>query len=114
MYTYNVPWPIPARSLINSKIKLHMAFGSTFHRSKANFSGSNGFLENFSSKDELDWMCIAPSRSNSLKGIIGKVNVDASVVVLDTITVNHENNVLKGHGIANLNDEVITTICSIV
>ncbi|KAJ3680231.1 hypothetical protein LUZ60_016509 [Juncus effusus] len=38
----------------------------------------------------------------------------ASVTVADTIPVNHEDNILKGHGTSELDGEVVATLCGVV
>ncbi|KAF5206222.1 Exosome complex component rrp4-like protein [Thalictrum thalictroides] len=38
----------------------------------------------------------------------------ASVIVADTIPVNHEDGVLKGHGTSDLDGEVVATLCGVV
>ncbi|KAK7285410.1 hypothetical protein RJT34_20180 [Clitoria ternatea] len=49
-----------------------------------------------------------------LESLSSKVNSDASVTIADSISVNHEDSVLKGHGTADLNGEVVATVCGIV
>lgn len=49
-----------------------------------------------------------------LESLSTKVNYDASVTVADSIHVNHEDGVLKGHGTADLNGEVVATLCGVV
>lgn len=49
-----------------------------------------------------------------LESLSLKVNSDASVTIADSIPVNHEDAVLKGHGTADLNGEVVATVCGIV
>ncbi|CAL0321228.1 unnamed protein product [Lupinus luteus] len=49
-----------------------------------------------------------------LESLSSKVNSDASVTVADSIAVNHEDAILKGHGTADLNGEVVATLCGIV
>jgi len=36
------------------------------------------------------------------------------VTVADSILVNHEDRILKGHGTADLNGEVVATLCGVV
>ncbi|KAG7036378.1 Exosome complex component RRP4-like protein [Cucurbita argyrosperma subsp. argyrosperma] len=50
----------------------------------------------------------------TLESISSKANSDASVVVADTIPLNYEDGVLKGHGTLDLNGEVVATICGVV
>ncbi|ONK55364.1 uncharacterized protein A4U43_UnF4250 [Asparagus officinalis] len=38
----------------------------------------------------------------------------ASVTVADTIPVNHEDGILKGHGTSEFNEEVVATVCGVV
>ncbi|KGN55395.2 exosome complex component RRP4 homolog [Cucumis sativus] len=49
-----------------------------------------------------------------LKSLSSKGNSDASVVVADTIPLNYEDGVLKGHGTLDLNGEVVASICGVV
>ncbi|XP_038882865.1 exosome complex component RRP4 homolog isoform X2 [Benincasa hispida] len=49
-----------------------------------------------------------------LESLSSKANSDASVIVADTIPLNYEDGVLKGHGTLDLNGEVIATICGVV
>ncbi|KAK7271059.1 hypothetical protein RJT34_26656 [Clitoria ternatea] len=49
-----------------------------------------------------------------LESLSSKVNSNASVTISDSISVNHEDSVLKGHGTADLNGEVVATVCGIV
>ncbi|QCD97584.1 exosome complex component RRP4 homolog [Vigna unguiculata] len=49
-----------------------------------------------------------------LESLSSKVNSDASVIIADSIPVNHEDGVLKGHGTADLNGEVVATVCGVV
>ncbi|XP_027352838.1 exosome complex component RRP4 homolog [Abrus precatorius] len=49
-----------------------------------------------------------------LESLSSKVNSEASVTVADSISVNHEDGVLKGHGTTDLNGEVVATVCGIV
>ncbi|KAG9142769.1 hypothetical protein Leryth_005525 [Lithospermum erythrorhizon] len=43
-----------------------------------------------------------------------KLNSNATVTVSDTIPVNHEDGVLKGHGTMELEGEVVATLCGVV
>ncbi|XP_022963880.1 exosome complex component RRP4 homolog isoform X2 [Cucurbita moschata] len=49
-----------------------------------------------------------------LESISSKANSDASVIVADTIPLNYDDGVLKGHGTLDLNGEVVATICGVV
>ncbi|XP_004495115.1 exosome complex component RRP4 homolog [Cicer arietinum] len=49
-----------------------------------------------------------------LESLSSKVNSDASVTIADSIPVNHEDGVLKGHGTTDLNGEVVATLCGVV
>ncbi|KAK2358357.1 exosome complex component RRP4 protein [Trifolium repens] len=49
-----------------------------------------------------------------LESLSSKVNSDASVTIADSIPVNHEDGVLKGHGTADLEGEVVATLCGVV
>ncbi|KAJ1405251.1 Nucleic acid-binding, OB-fold [Sesbania bispinosa] len=49
-----------------------------------------------------------------LETLSSKVNSDASVTIADSIPVNHEDGVLKGHGTVDLNGEVVATVCGVV
>ncbi|XP_057438825.1 exosome complex component RRP4 homolog [Lotus japonicus] len=49
-----------------------------------------------------------------LESLSSKVNSDASVTIADSIPVNHEDGVLKGHGTGDLNGEVVATVCGVV
>ncbi|XP_058757846.1 exosome complex component RRP4 homolog [Vicia villosa] len=49
-----------------------------------------------------------------LESLSSKVNSDASVTIADSIPVNHEDGVLKGHGTADLDGEVVATLCGVV
>uniref|UniRef100_A0A2N9GWQ5 Exosome complex component N-terminal domain-containing protein n=1 Tax=Fagus sylvatica TaxID=28930 RepID=A0A2N9GWQ5_FAGSY len=49
-----------------------------------------------------------------LESLSSKVNSNASVVIADSIPVNHEDGVLKGHGTLDLNGEVVATLCGVV
>ncbi|RDX81767.1 Exosome complex component RRP4-like protein [Mucuna pruriens] len=49
-----------------------------------------------------------------LESLSSKVNSDASVIIADSIPVNHEDGVLKGHGTADLNGDVVATVCGVV
>ncbi|XP_057964121.1 exosome complex component RRP4 homolog [Malania oleifera] len=49
-----------------------------------------------------------------LESLSSKINSNASVTVADTISVNYEDGVLKGHGTSELDGEVVATVCGIV
>lgn len=49
-----------------------------------------------------------------LESLSSKVNSDSSVTIADSIPVNHEDGVLKGHGTADLDGEVVATQCGVV
>ncbi|XP_028795588.1 exosome complex component RRP4 homolog isoform X2 [Neltuma alba] len=49
-----------------------------------------------------------------LESLSSKVNSDASVTVADSISVNHEDGFLKGHGTTDLKGEVVATVCGVV
>ncbi|GMY16596.1 exosome complex component RRP4 homolog [Fagus crenata] len=49
-----------------------------------------------------------------LESLSSKVNSNASVSIADSIPVNHEDGVLKGHGTLDLNGEVVATLCGVV
>lgn len=49
-----------------------------------------------------------------LESFSSKVNSDSSVTIADSIPVNHEDGVLKGHGTADLDGEVVATLCGVV
>ncbi|KAM7251352.1 hypothetical protein ACFE04_023235 [Oxalis oulophora] len=49
-----------------------------------------------------------------LESLSSKANSNTSVTVADSIPVNHEDGVLKGHGTSELNGEVVATICGVV
>ncbi|EXB39314.1 hypothetical protein L484_025009 [Morus notabilis] len=49
-----------------------------------------------------------------LESLSSKVNSNASVTVADSIPVNYEDGVLKGHGTSELNGEVVATVCGVV
>ncbi|XP_042476963.1 exosome complex component RRP4 homolog [Macadamia integrifolia] len=49
-----------------------------------------------------------------LQDLASKVTSSASVTVADTIPVNHEDGVLKGHGTSELDGEVVATLCGVV
>ncbi|XP_043719347.1 exosome complex component RRP4 homolog [Telopea speciosissima] len=49
-----------------------------------------------------------------LQELACKVTSSASVTIADTIPVNHEDGVLKGHGTSELDGEVVATLCGIV
>ncbi|XP_022155678.1 exosome complex component RRP4 homolog isoform X2 [Momordica charantia] len=54
------------------------------------------------------------SALESLESISLKANSDASVIVADTIPVNYEDGILKGHGTFDLHGEVVATVCGVV
>ncbi|KAL6339921.1 hypothetical protein AAG906_035012 [Vitis piasezkii] len=49
-----------------------------------------------------------------LESLSSKSNSNASVAVADTIPVNYEDGVLKGHGTLELDGEVVATLCGVV
>jgi exosome complex component RRP4 len=49
-----------------------------------------------------------------LESLSSKANSNTSVTVADSIPVNLEDGVLKGHGTSELNGEVVATICGVV
>ncbi|KAG5514387.1 hypothetical protein RHGRI_035712 [Rhododendron griersonianum] len=49
-----------------------------------------------------------------LESFSSKSNPNASVTVADTIPVNYEDGVLKGHGTSELDGEVVATLCGVV
>ncbi|KAA8543196.1 hypothetical protein F0562_021309 [Nyssa sinensis] len=49
-----------------------------------------------------------------LESLSSKANTNASVTVADTIPVNYEDGVLKGHGTSELEGEVVATLCGLV
>ncbi|KAL6968380.1 exosome non-catalytic core subunit rrp4 [Sarracenia purpurea var. burkii] len=49
-----------------------------------------------------------------LESLSVKSNSDAAVTVADTISVNYEDGVLKGHGTSELDGEVVATLCGVV
>ncbi|KAJ9171916.1 hypothetical protein P3X46_015215 [Hevea brasiliensis] len=49
-----------------------------------------------------------------LESLHSKVNSDASVTVADTIPISLEDSILKGHGTAERNGEVVATVCGVV
>ncbi|KAL5561623.1 hypothetical protein UlMin_031370 [Ulmus minor] len=49
-----------------------------------------------------------------LESLSAKVNSNASVSVADSIPVNYEDGVLKGHGTSELDGEIVATVCGIV
>ncbi|MED6130477.1 exosome non-catalytic core subunit rrp4 [Stylosanthes scabra] len=51
---------------------------------------------------------------NQLESLSSKVNSDASVTVADSISVNHEDGVLKGHGTADIHGDLVATLCGVV
>lgn len=50
----------------------------------------------------------------ALEYLSSKANSNASVTVADTIPVNYEDGVLKGHGTAENDGEVVATLCGVV
>lgn len=51
---------------------------------------------------------------DKLESLSSKANSNASVTVADTIPVNQEDGILKGHGTSEIGDEVIATVCGVV
>ncbi|KAK2969638.1 hypothetical protein RJ640_025815 [Escallonia rubra] len=49
-----------------------------------------------------------------LETLSSKASLNASVTVADTIPVNYEDGVLKGHGTTELDGEVVATVCGVV
>ncbi|CAK9175856.1 unnamed protein product [Ilex paraguariensis] len=49
-----------------------------------------------------------------LESLSSKSNPNASVTVADTIPVNYEDGVLKGHGTSELDGQVVATLCGVV
>ncbi|GAB4841183.1 exosome non-catalytic core subunit rrp4 [Ancistrocladus abbreviatus] len=49
-----------------------------------------------------------------LESLSSTANSNASVTVADTIPVNYEDGVLKGHGTSELDGEVVATLCGVV
>ncbi|KDP21515.1 hypothetical protein JCGZ_21986 [Jatropha curcas] len=49
-----------------------------------------------------------------LESLHAKVNSEASVTVADTIPINLEDSILKGHGTAERDGEMVATICGVV
>lgn len=49
-----------------------------------------------------------------LESLSCKANSNASVTIADTIPVNYEDGVLKGHGTAELDGQVVATVCGVV
>lgn len=49
-----------------------------------------------------------------LESLSSKTTSNASVTVADTIPVNYEDGVLKGHGTSELDGEVVATLCGVV
>ncbi|KAG2267451.1 hypothetical protein Bca52824_062006 [Brassica carinata] len=49
-----------------------------------------------------------------LQSLSSTVNSDASVIVTDTIPVNHEDAFLKGHGTSEVDGELLATVCGVV
>ncbi|XP_021746015.1 exosome complex component RRP4 homolog [Chenopodium quinoa] len=50
----------------------------------------------------------------NLQCLSSKSAANASVTVADTIPVNNEDNILKGHGTLELDGEVVATVCGVV
>ncbi|CAL5195013.1 unnamed protein product [Lathyrus oleraceus] len=50
----------------------------------------------------------------AMESLSSNVNFDASVTIADSIPVNFEEGVLKGHGTADLDGEVVSTLCGTV
>ncbi|KAL9261501.1 Exosome complex component RRP4-like protein [Drosera capensis] len=51
---------------------------------------------------------------DKLDSLSSKSNSNASVTVADTISVNYDDGVLKGHGTSELDGEVVATLCGVV
>lgn len=51
---------------------------------------------------------------DKLESLSSKLTCNATVTVADTIPVNHEDGVLKGHGTSELDGEVVATLCGVV
>ncbi|KAJ8748393.1 hypothetical protein K2173_003030 [Erythroxylum novogranatense] len=51
---------------------------------------------------------------NHLQSLYSKINSNASVTVADTIPVNFEDSILKGHGTSERDGEVVATLCGVV
>ncbi|KAL6210496.1 hypothetical protein ACLB2K_015728 [Fragaria x ananassa] len=49
-----------------------------------------------------------------LESLSSNPNSNASVIVADSIPVNHEDGLLKGHGTSEVNGEVVATVCGVV
>ncbi|CAL1362099.1 unnamed protein product [Linum trigynum] len=49
-----------------------------------------------------------------LESLSSKVNSNASVTVADTIPINNEDSILKGHGTSERGGEVVATLCGVV
>uniref|UniRef100_A0A1J3EC81 Exosome complex component rrp4 n=1 Tax=Noccaea caerulescens TaxID=107243 RepID=A0A1J3EC81_NOCCA len=49
-----------------------------------------------------------------LQSLSSTVNSDASVIVTDSIPVNHEDAYLKGHGTSEVDGELLATVCGVV
>ncbi|CAN0892670.1 Exosome complex component RRP4 homolog [Linum grandiflorum] len=49
-----------------------------------------------------------------LESLSSKVNSNASVTVADTIPINNEDSILKGHGTSERDGEVVATLCGVV
>ncbi|KAL9255268.1 Exosome complex component RRP4-like protein [Drosera capensis] len=51
---------------------------------------------------------------DKLDSLSSKSNSNVSVIVADTISVNYDGGVLKGHGTSELDGEVVATLCGVV
>ncbi|CAN1176224.1 Exosome complex component RRP4 homolog [Linum perenne] len=49
-----------------------------------------------------------------LESLSSKVNSNATVTVADTIPINNEDSILKGHGTSERDGEVVATLCGVV
>uniref|UniRef100_A0A2P2KCI0 Exosome complex component RRP4 n=1 Tax=Rhizophora mucronata TaxID=61149 RepID=A0A2P2KCI0_RHIMU len=49
-----------------------------------------------------------------LESLYSKLNSNAAVTVADIIPINHEDSILKGHGTAERDGEVVATLCGVV
>ncbi|KAL3531384.1 hypothetical protein ACH5RR_010706 [Cinchona calisaya] len=54
------------------------------------------------------------SALEQLESLSSKTNTNASVAVADTIPVNYEDGVLKGHGTSEMEGQVVATVCGVV
>ncbi|XP_058745219.1 exosome complex component RRP4 homolog [Vicia villosa] len=50
----------------------------------------------------------------AMESLSSKINSDALVTIADSISVNREDSVLKGHGTAELDGQVVATLCGTV